>query len=344
MSTDARVFIGIPTVNRPDWVQETVRSVLAQTFTSFRVVVSDNASEPGAAAAVRSFVEGLGDPRVSFHQQAENVFEYGQGRFFFAEAREDYFVILHDDDLLNPDYLAQAVAALDQRPALDLFVANPYVFDEAGQRWPDRTRAYLREHGRTGRPEGEFDVLGTLLRWGLAPISGTVFRRAALESSGFVDADCGGNYPFEVNVLLRLGERGARGWFSPRELLGFRFHRNALRVYLRLSDNPRVVGTMITLFERRRFSGWREARRRQILGRLHREAAFLRLRQDDVPGCRHHLWTAARTNPFALRLWGALPLAVVAPRLLRAALPPLPATREAPPPPSNPQLQPRINA
>jgi len=325
-----RVFVGVPTLNRPEWVRETVASVRAQSFADFRLVVSDNCSQPEAAASVRRFVDELGDPRVSFHQQPENRFEYGQGRYFFGEAREEFFVILHDDDLLEPAYLARAVAALEQRPQLACFVANPYVFDEDGRRWPERTASYLEEHGRNRRGQGEFEVLRTLLETGFAPISGTCFRLAALRDAGFVDPDCEGNYPFELNVLVRLGERGARGWFCPEELLGFRFHRNSQRVYSGMLDNRRVVDTMTAILERRRFSGWSERRRRQILGKLRRATALRRLREGDAAGCRSAVRQALRDNPFSLRLLAAAPLAFLAPGLLRALLPPLRQTSEGP--------------
>src|ERR1700733_7780849 len=39
-----RVTVGIPTFNRSAWLQETITCVLAQTYTDFRLVVSDNAS------------------------------------------------------------------------------------------------------------------------------------------------------------------------------------------------------------------------------------------------------------------------------------------------------------
>src|SRR5262249_6256823 len=158
------------------------------------------------------------------------------------------------------------------------------------------------EHGRDRRGEGEFDVLRTLLESGLAPISGTCFRLAALRASGFVDEDCQGNYPFEVNVLLRLGERGAPAWFCRDELLGSRFHGGSQRVYSGMMDNRRIVDTLTTLLERRRFQGWNERRRRRILGKLHRATALRLLREGDARACRSSLLRAAKTSPFALRL------------------------------------------
>lgn len=326
----ARVFIGIPTLNRPRYVRETIASVLAQTCRNFRVIVSDNASEPAAASSVRDYVKALGDARFSFHQQGRNVGEYGQGRYFMSQVTEPYFVMLHDDDLMKPEYLAKAIAKLDEAPALACFVANPYAMNERGQRSEEKTRAYLSFHARDRRTAGEIDVLSTLLASGFTPCCGTCFRTSALRESGFVDADCQGIYPFEFNVLIRLGERGARAWFSPEEMLGFRFHGGSMTNYMALLDNPQVVGTMIRILERRRFSGSNERRRRAILGRLYRAQGLIELRRGDAAACRAAMWRALWTNRRSARNWLLAPGAVLTPWLIRRFLHPLPQTRAAP--------------
>lgn len=333
------IFIGIPTLNRPQLVRETLRSVLDQTCGDYTVIVSDNCSEPAASESVRRHVESLGDARVRYHLQPENVGEYGQGRFFFkAAAGSEYFMILHDDDVLKPDYLRRALESLRAHPSCACFVANPFLMDGQGRVSPDVTAAYLSEHGRLGAAPGEFDILATHLGCGFTPISGTVFRTAALRESGFVDEDCHGNYPFECNIFLRLGDLGMRGWFLPEELLGFRYHSESLRNYLKLMDNHHVVDTMIRLFARRRYRGANERRRRVVLSRLYRARALIRLRSGDSAQGRRASVLALRENVRSLKAWLLSAGIWLAPGLLRRLLPELPAVRSAPQllKPSNP--------
>src|SRR5262245_434781 len=86
LKTVPRVFVGIPTFNRPDLVRDAIASVRAQSFSDYRVLVSDNCSSAEAAGAVRQYVAGLNDARFAFYQQSVNEGEYGQGRLFFAES------------------------------------------------------------------------------------------------------------------------------------------------------------------------------------------------------------------------------------------------------------------
>jgi hypothetical protein len=138
---------------------------------------------------------------------------------------------------------------------------------------------------------------------GFTPISGTLFRTRALHLSGFVDSDCDGNFPFELNIFTRLGDIGATGWFEPDALVGFRYHDGALRHTLGLMRNPAVVGTMLRILERRHYTGVPERRRRMIVARLHRAQAEIRLEAGDREGARAALRRACAVHRLSPRAW-----------------------------------------
>ena len=111
----ARVLVGVMTRNRLHFARETILSVLAQRFTDFRLVVSENPTTPDAARALQDWLATLGDPRVEYVLQPIDGGEYGQGRALVARLRDEpYLCFMHDDDVMGPDYLATAVAALDK--------------------------------------------------------------------------------------------------------------------------------------------------------------------------------------------------------------------------------------
>lgn len=317
-----RVLVGIPTLNRPALVRETIASVVAQRFTDWVAVVSDNVSQPESVEGVRAHVAGLGEPRVRFHAQPRNEGEYGQGRFLFGCAQEqgcEYFVILHDDDLLEPAFLERAVAALDAHPEAAFFSCNPTIVDERGVPQEDHTRRFDERWGRVGVAEGLLDVLDSHMRSGFTPITAAFFRVEALRRSGFVDPDLGGCFPFESNVFLRLGEQGAKAWFTPERLFRLRWHSQQMINWGFLNDEG-IVDSTILLFERRRFTGENEARRLQLLGRLYRVRALHRARASDAPGARRAAAEALRANPGSVRNWMVAPLAFVAPGLVGAGV------------------------
>ena len=300
----ARVFVGVPTWERSNYVGDALGSVLAQTFEDFRVVVSDNASGAENGVAIEAEVSRFDDPRVSFHRQPTNEGEYGQGRFFLAACESEYFVILHDDDRLEPSYLETAIAKLDGDPSLACFAADSYAFHEDGRPWPEMTRRRRRRQRRHRQPEGPMDMLEPHLRCGFVPISGTVFRTRALVESEFAQVGTG-NFPFEFDVLLRVAERGGQVYFSREPLFGIRFHDGSMRNYLGMWTNPDVVGGLIRLLEPRLFSGADERRRRRLLATLLGLWARIEAKRGAPAEARLAVRRALRLSPTCHQAWSA---------------------------------------
>ncbi len=125
-----RVTVVIPTFNRQAMLLEAVQSALAQRYGSFEVLVSDNASEDGTREAMAAFAA---DPRFRYVRNATNLGMVGNWRSaVFEHARGEFFLLLSDDDvLLDPGYLAKAMALVDRNPGLVMVYANGYVLDEA---------------------------------------------------------------------------------------------------------------------------------------------------------------------------------------------------------------------
>jgi len=325
------IFVGIPTINRPMLVRETIDSVLGQTCRDLRAVVSDNGSEPEAIGSVRDYIAGLKDDRIEFVAQSRNDGEYGQARYFFARAADfRYFMMVHDDDVLKPDYVEKGIAKLDSVPEVDVFLADPYIMDEAGNLSNVDTSKYLADHGRIKAQTGPIDVLTKYVMHGFLPISGTMFRRSALERSGFVDSEARGNFPFECDVFLRLADIGAAAWYQREELLGFRFHRSSMRNYMHLMQNRQVVDDMVGLFSKYRYRGAVERRRRAILSRLHRANAVIGLRVRDIALARSSMVAALKARAWSPRAWAMAPFVMLVPRVCSRVLRSPPAAVEAP--------------
>lgn len=312
------VFVGIPTRNRPGFVREAILSVLRQSHPRLRLVVSDNCSEPAAAAEVERFVLETGDPRASYHLQPADGGEYGQGRFLLGRCEEEYFVMLHDDDRLEPGHLEYAVGVLQRDPELAFLSTRQYVIDENGRELPEQTREYNEAQGRDRIREGRLDdVLDVFMRYGgLFSISGTVFRTEAVRRAGLVDADCEGLYPFEYNVFLRQAESGAPAWFSERQLVAYRHHPGTMSNYGRPFFNRRMMGTLIRILERRRFSGRAERNRRRLLGAVCRNYGYIMYVAGERGACYRFLARAIRLYPLSPRTWLYAGIALLCPLLI----------------------------
>jgi glycosyltransferase involved in cell wall biosynthesis len=110
------VTIGIPTYNRArGYLREALASALAQTYERVEVVVADNCSEDDTAEVVAE----VGAGRVRYHRHERNLGAQANFNSLLELAAGDHFVLLHDDDLIDADFVATCVAAMgERRPGL----------------------------------------------------------------------------------------------------------------------------------------------------------------------------------------------------------------------------------
>jgi glycosyltransferase involved in cell wall biosynthesis len=110
-----RVSIGLPVFNGENYLEPAIRSILAQTFTDFELIIRDNASTDATATICRAFAAG--DPRVHYARNAENLGAAPNYDLCFHAARGTYFKWMAHDDEMEPDFLDKAVKRLDEEPA-----------------------------------------------------------------------------------------------------------------------------------------------------------------------------------------------------------------------------------
>jgi hypothetical protein len=278
--------------------------MLAQTAPDFRVLVSDDSSEPDAARDVEAFVRSLNDPRVSYRYHSENLKEYGHGRFLFGQCSEKYFAILHDDDFWRPSFLERALEILEKDESLAFITIKQFIIDAEGNEKPDVTAQYDRTMGRDRYAQGKVEILEPLLTHSFFTLSSTVFRSDAVRRASLVDADLNGNGIFDMNMFMRLGERNEHAYYLAEPLAAYRIHDVRLTVSeYGAGFNARMLETFISLLDRRRFSGKAEVQRRRHLASAYHNYAVVCYFRKQYGGMYRYLAKCISLNPRSWENW-----------------------------------------
>lgn len=112
--------ICIPTHNRIHTLELTIRTVLAQTFDDYEIIVSDNASNPSAEALVKSFK----DPRIRYFRHDSIINGSGNWEFAIQKARGEFLLLLADDDGLVPSTLERVAELTTKSQARKIQVGH----------------------------------------------------------------------------------------------------------------------------------------------------------------------------------------------------------------------------
>ena len=104
------VSIGMPVYNGERYIRKALESLLAQDFTDFELIVSDDASTDATREICLEYAAG--DDRVHYHRNETNL---GLMRNFdqvFEMSSGEYFMWAAQDDLREPDFISACLKAL----------------------------------------------------------------------------------------------------------------------------------------------------------------------------------------------------------------------------------------
>jgi glycosyltransferase involved in cell wall biosynthesis len=122
--------IFIPYWGDPEYMKETVNSVLRQDSEDWLLTVVDDAYP---TKEVHDFVTGIKDNRVRYVRKAENAGITENYRTCVSMATEEVLVILGCDDVLLPNYVATILKAHVQYPDAAVIQPGVQVIDEEGR-------------------------------------------------------------------------------------------------------------------------------------------------------------------------------------------------------------------
>lgn len=121
------VSIGMPVFNGENYLEEALDSILAQTFSNFELIISDNASTDRTREICRAYAAR--DPRVRYYRNATNLGAAKNYNRVVELASGEYFKWAAHDDLCAPELLERCVEVLDREPDVVLCYARSTIVD-----------------------------------------------------------------------------------------------------------------------------------------------------------------------------------------------------------------------
>lgn len=185
-----RVTVLMPVYNAARFVEAAIRSVLAQTFDDFELVVIDDGSSDDSARIVRSF----DDPRIRFVQNERNLGLTPTLNRGLALARGEFVARQDADDLSEPPRLERQVAFLD---------ANPEVAVVGS--WYTKIGEHGEPLGKRTPPTDDVSVQWAMLSYCPIVHSAATFRRDAITALGAYDERFG--YAEDFDLWSRVAKR-----------------------------------------------------------------------------------------------------------------------------------------
>ena len=230
-----KLTIGLPVYNGENFLEEAIESLLAQSFSDFELIVSDNASTDSTPEIVEQFA--IRDKRVKYRRHEQNVGAIRNFNCLVEVATGEYFKWASHDDVCSPTFLAECISALDNSPNAAWAHCESDQIDADGNSWlprmpVDDEEIEVDETGKRswrGIPRANFDsgspskrfagvLLGT--RWSVDSYG--VFRTESLRRSRMLKSIYG-------SEKVLMGELSLQGPMAhiPKLLFRQRVHEHA---------------------------------------------------------------------------------------------------------------------
>lgn len=207
-----RISLGMPVYNGEQYLALALDALLAQTFTDFELIISDNASTDRTEEICRAYAAK--DSRIRYYRQRQNQGGAWNFNQVLHLATGEYFRWACHDDFCAPTLLERCVEVLDQEPEVVLCYPKTTVIDDVGaaiEQYPDqlnlrsvdRVERYRQFHHRYRRG-AKCNVLFGLM------------RRQTLVQTCLIQ-------PYPSSDIVLLGELALRGQYH--EVPEFLFFR-----------------------------------------------------------------------------------------------------------------------
>ena len=125
-----RVSIGLAVYNGEKFIEEAIKSILAQRYRDFELIISDNNSTDKTDEICSKYAAQ--DDRIRYSRHATNIGGANNENSTVRKARGEYFRWAAYDDICAPDLLEKHVAILDSEPSVVLCFSMVNEIDERG--------------------------------------------------------------------------------------------------------------------------------------------------------------------------------------------------------------------
>lgn len=212
-----QISVVMPVHNALPFLDESIRSILAQSYSDFEFVIFDDASTDGSVAVLREWSRR--DKRIQLHENKTRLGLSGSSNQVVSKTRNSIVARMDADDIAHPDRLRRQLDVIAERPEVGVVGTLCNGIDAAGREVRPRDRwRLIRRSAYIPFPHGS-----------------AMFRREVFDEVGGYDETAQGAE--DQDLFLRMAKK-ASVVTLPDILYSYRYHSSNATLF----NGTRAVG------------------------------------------------------------------------------------------------------
>lgn len=241
-----RISVIVPSFNSEAYISEAVRSVLAQTWQNWELIIIDDGSTDRTKEMMQPFLE---DERIRYYSKP-NGGAASARNCGIRKSNGNLIAFLDSDDFWLPEKLEKQVACFREYPEIGVCGTGMRIIDPEGR---------ILSQGSV--PEFHGNPFPTILEYSLANMTTAMIRRDVLDQAGPFDETLG-KAPEDYEFWLRVGKYAIFHVMS-EPLACYRYgHGNTSEVYNELRRELTIREILPRFLKEQ--DGYRYVNRRQV--------------------------------------------------------------------------------
>lgn len=167
------------------FLQQAIQSVLEQTNHEWRLLIVDG--NESKDHELNKLIVSFDSEKIKYVRNTADLSMAGNWNFALEQSKTDLVTLLHDDDMLGPEYVAKMLEAASLNADASCFFCDVDIVDDKGKfvySFPDWIKRFIRPNKKKLLLRGD-DGLASLLKGCYVFCPSICFRKSKLETSPF---------------------------------------------------------------------------------------------------------------------------------------------------------------
>lgn len=134
----ALVSVCIPTYNSAEYIEDTVKSILNQTYQNLELVIIDDCSMDNTV----ELVKGIADSRIKLYENEHNLGMVGNWNRCLEMASGEYIKLICADDMIEQNAIEKEAEILEKYSTVNLVESDTKLVDIDGKKTGSFPRYY----------------------------------------------------------------------------------------------------------------------------------------------------------------------------------------------------------